>query len=121
MANRIEVTPEAVTLHISGWDRVWCLRQTLTIPMRDIVSAKVVGRAEAQGSLGMRIGGGYFPGRLATGWFLTRGDRRKRQFWCAFRDREVLAIDTRLRSPAKVVVQTRNRATLAQTISAQIA
>jgi hypothetical protein len=120
MACRIEVTHDAVTLHISGFDRAWCLRRTLRIPMGDITAARVAERSELQAELGLRVGGGYWPGRLTTGWFLVRGDRRRRQFWCVFRDRELLAIGTRLRSPSKVVVQTPDRVALAQTISARI-
>ena len=110
MGVHVYVTDEGVDITFTGLDRWLTLNpggQHLTIA--DIASARVASRAELLADLGWRVGGGYWPGALATGWFTVKGRKGLRQLWCAYRDRELLAIDTRLHKPCRVVLQDRER------------
>jgi hypothetical protein len=75
------------------------------LPVGDVVDARVVGWDDVRPELGWRVGGGYWPGGLATGWFTMPGRRGARQFLSVFRDRDrLLCIDTRLQRPARLVL-----------------
>ena len=53
----------------------------------------------------MRTGGGYWPGRMATGHFTWRHRKGIRQLWAVYSDKEALVIDTTLEKPARIVIQ----------------
>ncbi len=120
MGVHIEVGDEAVTVTVSGWDALWSFRRHLQLPLRDIVRAAVVPRSEAMADLGWRVRGGFWPGAMATGVFAVRGRRGERQWWCVYRDPEVLVIDTRRANPRRVVVQHPDRARLAWWINERV-
>jgi hypothetical protein len=106
VAVRAHVRDDAVDIRFTGADRVITFAHGgVHLCMSDIVVARVLPRQGLHESLGWRVGGGYFPGRLATGWFTVKGQKGKRQLWCVYRDQEVLVIDTRLDRPSRVVLQ----------------
>ena len=113
MGVKITYDQDKLRISCSGIDRIYTFASAMEVPRSAIRSARVMDIAEAKEDLGWRVGGGYFPGRLATGWFLSRGNTSGRQWWCTYRDREVLVIDTTLKSPSRVVNQTPERAALA--------
>lgn len=121
MSRSIRFGHGAVEIELSGLDALISFRRTLRIPVESIVSAQIMDVREAKKNLGLRIGGGYFPKRFATGYFLSRGGMKGRQFWSVYRDTEVLVID---RSdgdePRRVVFQTADRAALAAKISSSV-
>ena len=57
---------------------------------------------------------------MATGHFTVPGRTGARQFWCVYRDPEVLVIDTSLENPARIVLQHADRDRLAWFISERI-
>lgn len=120
MSLDVVVTDEAVVISVRGWDALWSFRRELRLPLRDVVAATVMSRREALAGLGIRLRGGYWPGRLATGVFTVRGRRGARQWWCVYRDPEVLVIETRLQRPARVVVQHPDRHRLARWINERV-
>jgi hypothetical protein len=113
MAVKVLVTDEAVDIRICGWDKVWALSGGLTIPLDEITAARVEPILDAKRNLGWRVGGGYFPGLMATGHFTTRGKKGHRQLWCTYRDDEVLTIETKRPRPWKIVLQHPDRDRLA--------
>src|SRR5438552_10677188 len=97
MPTFVYVSDDAVDITFTGLDK-WI---TLTprghrLALGDVVSAHVAPRREAAADLGWRLGGGYWPGGLATGWFTVKGRKGVRQLWCVYRDPEVLVIETRI-------------------------
>lgn len=113
MAVSVRVDDERVTIDFTGIDKVMTLTGRVVLPMGQIASARVVPRREPQALLGWRLCGGYWPGLLATGWFLVRGRKGARQLWCVYRDPEVLLVETHLERPCRVVLQHPDRHDLA--------
>ena len=110
MGVRVNVGDDAVDIAFTGMDRwVTLNRRGQHIAMADITSARVAPVAEVRSDTGLRVGGSYWPGRFATGWFNVKGQKGKRQLWCVYRDPEVLVIETQLDRPCRVVLQTPNR------------
>jgi hypothetical protein len=109
MAVHVEVADDAVTITLSGLDRVAALCHRCTIPIEAVTAARVVPVAEPRASLGWRTGGSYFPGCIATGWYTIKERKGARQLWVVYRDPEVLVIDTTLERPATIVLQTPDR------------
>jgi hypothetical protein len=122
VAVRVHVSDDAVDIRFTGADRLITFAHGgLHLCMSDIVVARVAPRKGLREPLGWRVGGGYFPGRLATGWFTVKGEKGKRQLWCVYRDDEVLAIDTRLERPCRVVLQLPDRHDIAWYIGERLA
>ncbi len=119
MSTNVSVNNESVTVELKGIDAVLALKHRLTIPLKNVASASIVSVAEAKRNLGLRIGGGYFPGQFATGNFLSRRGMKGRQFWSVYRDAEVLQIDLKDGGLRRVVLQTPDRVALASAISAR--
>ncbi len=113
MSVEVEVRDAEVAVELSGIDAVYALRRHLRLPMSCITAAAVVPKAEARRSIGWRVGGTAFPGRVLAGWFVDRRRRGHRQWWSTYRDDEVLVIDTTLRHPSRVVLQHPDRHDLA--------
>jgi len=122
VATRVDVGDDAVDITFTGLDRLLTFApKGVHLSMADIVVARVLPRQGLHDSLRWRVGGGYFPGSLATGWFTVKGEKGKRQLWCVYRDHEVLAIDTRLDRPSRVVLQVPDRHDIAWYIGERLA
>jgi hypothetical protein len=108
MAIDVDVRDGAFELAISGWHRAICLSRGVTLRTDEVVSADVRSWADLKGSIGWRVGGGYFPGKLATGWFTRPGRKGERQLLAVFaQHREsLLVVETTRRKPSRVVVAT---------------
>lgn len=110
---RVEVGDEQVEVAISGLDRVMALSGGVALDMSEVTGARVVPVAEAKAGLGWRVGGAYWPGWLATGWYTVPGRKGARQLWSVYRDSEVLVIDTTRERPSRLVLQHPDRHDLA--------
>jgi hypothetical protein len=120
MALAVQVHDDAVEVELSGLDAWGSLRRRLRVPMADVVSARVVGRDEALATLGWRLGGTYWPGRIAAGHYTVRGNPRQWAFAFLGRDHEALMVETRRRWPRYLVVQHPDRHDLAWFIGERI-
>lgn len=105
MSIEIDLSGSQVEVRLGGGDVALCLARTLRVPLASITGVRVEPTANARKELGWRIGGGYFPGLFATGWFTWRSRRGFRQWWRVYRGDRVLMIDTDRRSPARLVMQ----------------
>jgi hypothetical protein len=112
----IDEVSRQVVVRFEGVDLLWALQREQRLPFDVIAGARVVSREQAEADLSWRVGGGYWPGRVATGHFMVKGRKGARQLWLVFRDPEVLVIDTSLERPCRVVLQTPDRAELARRI-----
>ncbi len=120
MAVEVYVHDDRVTIDLGGMEQVWCLKRHVELPIADVTGARVAPVDELREGLGWRVGGGYWPGRLATGHFTVPGRSGARQLWCVFRDPEVLVIDTVLERPCRVVLQHPDRERLAWLIAERV-
>ena len=120
MSVEVYVYQDRVTVDVNGLDRLVSFFGHLDLSMYDIEDASVRPVADVRQGLGWRVGGGYVPGRLVTGYFTVPGRKGARQLWCVYRDPEVLVIDTRLDNPCRVVLQHPARHDLAWLIGERI-
>jgi hypothetical protein len=120
MSLDVHVHDDRVTVDLGGADRLWCLASHLEVPVAHITSARVAPVSEVKAGLSWRVGGAYWPGIVATGHYLVPDRKGARQFWCVYRDTEVLVIDTDLDRPARVVLQHPDRDRLAWLIAERI-
>ena len=67
MAISVVVTDSSVAIEVSGADRFWSLSRGRSIPIDEIVSARVAPRAEVVRRLRWRIGGTAFPRVIYAG------------------------------------------------------
>ena len=109
MGVHVDVSDEAITVTFSGWDQIWALCHQRTIALSDITGARVAAVDELRAELGWRVGGTYWPGAVAAGWYSVRGRKGARQLWSVYRDPEVLVIDTTLERPCRLVLQLADR------------
>lgn len=120
MAVHVQVEDDAVEITFTGIDAVLALKQSLTLPIAEIESARVDSVRELVKSLGIRVGGGYWPKLMATGHFTYRGRRGERQLWSVYRDTEALVIETRRPKPRRIVLQHPDRERLAWLIAERV-
>lgn len=118
----LTVGDDAIDLAITGWfDRAMCMTKGQHILLADVVGARLTTWDDARADMGWRVGGGYWPGRIATGWYTVPGRKGLRQLWAVYRDRaELLVIDTRLERPSRIVLAHPDRARLAWWINERV-
>ena len=78
-------------IRITGMDRVWGLRTSVTIPFSLLDEVRVMTVGEATRGVWLRTGGLAFPRRARVGHF--RGRPRKRQYWRWWGSPRVVVID----------------------------
>jgi hypothetical protein len=105
VAIELVVQDDAIDLTLRGWDRLWALSSGIHLPIEQITDARVADVAPLKKDLGLRTGGGYWPGKMATGRFTWRHRKGVRQLWAVYGDKEVLVIDTTIAKPARIVIQ----------------
>ena len=98
----IEITPQALVVHITGADRLWALKSRLEIPLAHVVGAASA-QDEAQSWLkGIRLPGTHIPGVLSAGIFHRHGDR---VFWDVHHPLNAIAIELKDDHFARLVVE----------------
>jgi hypothetical protein len=120
MAIDVFVGDRVVAIHLTGLDSVWSLRSRLLVPIDEIASARVVEREEALGRVGWRLGGTSIPGVVSAGTFSVNEGDGDRAFCCAYRDPELLEIETTLQRPRLIVLQHPDRHELAWLIGERV-
>lgn len=100
------VRGSTLDIQIRGvFDTTMCLSTDQHIPIGDILDARIAPWSEVRAGLGWRTAGGYWPGRMATGWYAVPGEKGARQFLAVYRDRsQLLVVDTRLDRPRRIVL-----------------
>ncbi|MEZ5323116.1 MAG: hypothetical protein R2698_13770 [Microthrixaceae bacterium] len=118
MAVEVTCSTNLVSISFRGLDRMLALCRTVDLHTDEITRAIVLPTSEARSTLGLRVGGAYWPSTIATGWFTIRGMRGQLQLWDVYRDEEVLVVETTRPKPARIVVQHPERHELADRIGA---
>ena len=118
MALTVFVSENLLSIRFTALDKALCLCRYVDVHGDEITGARLMPREEAKALLGWRVGGGYWPGGFATGWFTTPGHRGQLQLWDVYRDPEVLVIDTTRPKPSRIVLQHPDRVRLAERINA---
>lgn len=120
MSLGVEVDERQRELVVSfgGLDAAMALTRQVHVPFDAITGARVAPVSDLRADRGWRTGGTYWPGRVAAGRYSFTGRSGARQLWLVFRDPEVLVIDTTLARPARIVLQTPERAKLARQLDA---
>lgn len=113
------VGPDALAVGFGGLDVFLCLSAGVEIPWVAVVDARVVPFRTARAEIGWRVGGGYFPGWFATGWYTVPGVKGARQLWRVYRGDELLVVETLLARPRRLVLQVRDPVALGAEINAR--
>ncbi|MGZ6907496.1 MAG: hypothetical protein ACXVJ7_07490 [Acidimicrobiia bacterium] len=121
MAVAVTLRPDTLSVSLTGWDSVWAVKRTLSIPWSDVVGARVVTVEDARQRLGWRLAGTGVPGVAIAGTRTVIGEPGARELWAVYRDPQALEIETRLLRPKRIVLQVPDREELAAAINARIA
>ena len=119
MAVTLTLTHTGIEVKVSGMDVLWSLRGGISVPWSDVVGARVVDAASARARLNWRVGGTSWPGAATAGYFTVRNEPGVREWWVAYRDPELLEIETSQERPKRIVVQVPDRDELAAAIDAR--
>ncbi len=74
----VELTRDALIVHVQGMDRLWALKSRLEIPLEHVEGAKADPEIARQWYHGIRTGGTYIPRVITAGTFYKEGER---VFW----------------------------------------
>jgi hypothetical protein len=74
----VELTRDALVVHVQGMDRLWALKSRLEIPLAHVVGAEVDPEVAREWHKGIRTPGTHVPGVITAGTFYQEGER---VFW----------------------------------------
>jgi hypothetical protein len=113
-----DITDEVLDVRCRALLTVWALRRRVVIPREQIVGARLVPRAHAARTLGVKLGGTYLTRRWVIGGLFTiRGAKGARQWWAAPAGDPVLVIDLRDHKWQRIVLRVPNQETLAEQLA----
>ena len=72
---RLELTDRELVVHLTAWESIWSLRGSFRVPLAQVRGATEDSTFGAA-ALGLRIPGTYFPGLIAAGTFIKKGDKQ---------------------------------------------
>jgi hypothetical protein len=110
----VDIVGQDLKVTISGWDVIWALKRSLTVPLRNVVSAEVESMA---GKPGWKIAGTNIPRGFSAGWFRRQG---KNEFWVSRQKAEAVAIRLRDEKYARLVLQVEDPQAVADRVNAAI-
>src|SRR5919202_5671498 len=71
----VELSQEALIVHVQGMDRLWALRSRLEIPLSHVVNVEADPEVAQRWWYGIRSGGIQVPGVITAGTFHQEGER----------------------------------------------
>ncbi len=87
--NRIEIIDRQVTIHISGWDKFFALKGTVSFPHASIT--QVYEYDQSISPPWLKNPGTAIPGVIIAGSYQNLGDRK--EFWCTHFKGNTIVID----------------------------
>jgi len=120
VAVAVALTDAGIDVKVSGMDTLWSLRGAISVPWSEVVEARVVDAKTARKRLMWRVGGTSWFGSATAGNFTVRNEPGVREWWVAYKDPELLEIETTRDRPKRIVLQVPDRAELAAAINERI-
>jgi hypothetical protein len=74
----VELTEDALIVHVRGMDRLWALKSRLEIPLAHVVGAEIDPEVAQGWRKSIRAPGTHVPGVITAGTFYQEGER---VFW----------------------------------------
>lgn len=102
MPATIELTSNALVIHVEGADRVWALKSRLEIPLTNVVDAQPASEEARQWLHGMRLGGTHIPGVISAGRFYSEG---RLVFWDVHDPEKAIGIELRDERYGRLVLE----------------
>jgi hypothetical protein len=101
----IELTADALVVHVTGADRIFALKSELTVPLEHVSGAARDTEEARRWYHGVRAPGTSVPGVITAGTFHEHGER---VFWDVHHPDHAIALNLRDESYAKLVVEVRD-------------
>ena len=98
----VELTQDALIVHVRGMDRLWTLRSRLEIPLSHVLDAVVDPQVAREWRKGLRAPGTHVPGVIAAGTFFQDGDR---VFWDVHDPKKTIVIRLEDERYARLVIE----------------
>lgn len=98
----IELTADALVVHVKGADRIFAFKSELSIPLEHVLGAANDEEEARHWYHGVRAPGTGVPGVITAGTFHQNGER---VFWDVHRLERAIAISLRDESYGKLVVE----------------
>jgi hypothetical protein len=102
---RIELTPDALIVHMEGADKLWALKSRLEIPLRHVVGARPAVDEARSFSRGLKVAGTALPGVITAGRFYSQGEL---VFWDVHQAAKAIAIGLRDERYSRLVLEVEN-------------
>ena len=101
----VELTRDALVVHVQGMDQLWALKSRLEIPLAHVVDAECDPEIAREWHKGIRAGGTHVPGVITAGTFYRDGER---VFWDVHDPERAVMIQLRDERYARLVIQVEN-------------
>ena len=98
----VELTRDALVVHVQGMDQLWALKSRLEIPLAHVVGAEVDPEIAREWHKGIRAGGTHVPGVITAGTFYQEGER---VFWDVHDPEQTVVIQLRDELYARLVIE----------------
>ncbi len=98
----VELTENALIVHVRGMDRLWALKSRLEMPLSHVVGAEVDPQVAREWRKGIRAPGTHVPGVITAGTFYQEGDR---VFWDVHDPERSVVIQLRDERYARLVIE----------------
>ena len=109
----VELTRDALVVHLQGMDQLWALKSRLEIPLAHVVGADVDPEIAREWHKGIRAAGTHVPGVIMAGTFYQDGER---VFWDVHDPGRAVMIQLRDERYARLVIEVENPHTTAVAI-----
>jgi hypothetical protein len=98
----VELTQQALIVHVQGTDQLWALKSRLEIPLSHVVGAEADPEVALRWWKGIRAPGTYVPGVIAAGTFYQEGEK---VFWDVHDPEKTVVIRLREENYSRLVVE----------------
>ena len=98
----VELTRDALVVHVQGMDQLWALKSRLEIPLAHVVGAEADPEVAREWHKGIRAPGIHVPGVITAGTFYQDGER---VFWDMHNPERTVVIRLRDERYAKLVIE----------------
>jgi hypothetical protein len=98
----VELTKNALIVHVKGMDQLWALKSRLDIPLSHVVGAEIDPELAREWRKGIRAPGTHVPGVITAGSFYQEGER---VFWDVHNPEKTVVIRLRDERYARLVIE----------------